>query len=484
MNHLFPMIIATLIAQSCTLNRWAAIPERDGAIERDPIVGESNSDELGDTSDTVTPTGDGGDDGVSAIDAGGRVKDAGITKAKDSGASDAAPNKRRDAGGVINGKDSGVEQPEVIVRPPTSAGTAYDDWTYYEVEGAICRDGSPAGYYLRSGTSKNLLIFLNGGGVCYDSFFCALNPANVDESLPGETLFEATIETLQTAISPARQIPPDEGIFQKDPSNPVADWSMVYVPYCTGDVHGGTKRDAKLVTSPELAPQQFVGYSNIGLFYRSFGPDYLDSAKVLLAGSSAGGFGALLNYQRTQAFFKKSQLITVTDSAVPFRDEYQDPCLQKIWRELWALNEIIPKECQECFGDDGGGLAQVSAYNVAHRKFKNGVFGGIISSKQDEVIKLFYSAGLNNCTTNTTAAAVAAFTGRSTYPYNLYPEGLQDFIENVIGIDNGGSYIVDDSTHQHLFRPRFYEDNGVDMTLADWLADIIAGHATHVGDLL
>jgi hypothetical protein len=487
MKHLFPMIIATLIAQSCTLNRWAAMPERDGSIGHDAVGVENQSDdESDDSSETVAPTNDGGDDGLRAIDGGGRIGDASISKAKDSGASNAASNKR-DAGSVVKGKDSGVvqpEQPEVIVRPPTSAGEAYGDWTYYEVEGAICRDGSPAGYYLRKGASKNLLIFLNGGGVCYDSFFCTLNPANVDESLPGETLFEATIDTLQTSIAPERQIPPDEGIFEKDPRNPVADWSMVYVPYCTGDIHSGTKRDATLVTSPQMAPQQFVGYSNIGLFYRSFGPDFLDSEKVLLTGSSAGGFGALLNYQRTQAFFKKSQLITVTDSAVPFRDDFQDPCIQKIWRQLWGLDEIIPKECRECFGAEGGGLAEVSAYNVAHRKVKNKAFGGVISSKQDEVMKLFYSAGLDECTMNTSTAAVLAFTGRSPYPYDRFPEGLQDFIENVIGIDNGGSYIVDGSTHQHLFRQRFYEDNGVDMTLADWLASIIAGSATHVGDLL
>src|SRR4051812_3755944 len=61
-------------------------------------------------------------------------------------------------------------------------GEAFGEWTYFTVDGAICRDGSPAGYYIRKGESSNLLIFLNGGGICYDDFFCGINPANVNSS--------------------------------------------------------------------------------------------------------------------------------------------------------------------------------------------------------------------------------------------------------------------------------------------------------------
>jgi hypothetical protein len=415
-------------------------------------------------------------DGLTSETSENTPKDAAIN-ASDAAESAHTTDRKTDA----DNKRAGDETTAPVRRPKTIAGVPYNDWNYYEVEDAICRDGSAAGYYLRQGSSKNLLIFLNGGGVCYDDTFCASNPANVDESMTGESVFDVTIDSFAQAIIPARQVPPDAGILKLDRRNPVADWTMVFVPYCTGDVYGGTHRDSPVITSTIQPPQQFVGYANIGLFLRSFGPDYLNSKKVLLAGSGAGGLGALLNIDRTQKYFTNSQIIAISDSGVPFSDQYQPPCLQKMWRQLWSLDAIIPKECAACFGADGGGLAEISKYYF--NKLNGRAFGGVISSTQDEIMKLFYSAGLNNCSANTAIEVQAALRGMGSYPPDLYPRGLQDYIENVVGPDKAGSYIIAGTTHDHLFRDRFYDVNDADMSLAEWVADIINGKATHIGTL-
>eukprot|EP01060_Flectonema_neradi_P033917 TRINITY_DN5808_c0_g1_i7.p2 TRINITY_DN5808_c0_g1~~TRINITY_DN5808_c0_g1_i7.p2 ORF type:complete len:138 (+),score=15.93 TRINITY_DN5808_c0_g1_i7:37-450(+) len=39
-------------------------------------------------------------------------------------------------------------------------------------DGAVCLDGSPAGYYYRNGASDMLQIHLEGGGWCYDEEDC------------------------------------------------------------------------------------------------------------------------------------------------------------------------------------------------------------------------------------------------------------------------------------------------------------------------
>jgi hypothetical protein len=369
--------------------------------------------------------------------------------------------------------------------PGTKAGDTVGDFTYYQVDGAICRDGSPAGYYLRKGTSKNLAIFLNGGGVCFDDFFCGINPSNVDQSLPGEDLFGATLDQISSALLPVRQTPPDEGLLKKDPTNPVSEWSMVFVPYCTGDVYAGTTRDSPVTTSTSLPAQQFVGYTNLGLFYQTLattiGAEVMSSEKVLLSGSSAGGFGALMNFDRTQEFFNKSKVYAVTDSGFPFRDQYLEPCLQKEWRELWGLDKILPKDCTGCFNADGGGLADGLGTYIFKQKYKGRVLGGGISSTQDQIIKLFFSAGLGNCTTDTATEAVSSFVGGSSYPPDRYPAGLQDFLDNVAGEDSVGSYFIDSDLHQHLFRARFYEQNGVGKTIAQWLGDVLNDQAEHLG---
>ena len=41
----------------------------------------------------------------------------------------------------------------------------------------------------------------------------------------------------------------DSGVFDLDnPDNPVRDWTMVFMPYCTGDVHAGTRTNATAET--------------------------------------------------------------------------------------------------------------------------------------------------------------------------------------------------------------------------------------------
>ena len=373
--------------------------------------------------------------------------------------------------------------------PPAGAsappgGQPFGEWTYYEVDGAVCRDGSPAGYYIRRGSSKNLLLFLNGGGVCYDDFFCGINPPNVRSSLPGETLISAVLDISANALLPQRQVPPDAGIFRRDPRNPVGDWSMVYVPYCTGDVYGGTKRDAP-VPGTNLPPQQFVGYHNVGLFLEHFGAEFKGAAdQVLLTGSSAGGFGALLNFDRTQTFFgETSEVFAITDSGIPFEDAHLEPCLQKTWRNLWGLDAALPKDCSGCFNADGGGLARGLGDYIFRGKYKGRMLGGGISSKQDEIIKLFFSSGLRNCSVKAADEAVPAAFGLGSYPAGRYPAGLKGFIDNVAGRENAGSYIMNGTLHQHLFRNRYYEQNGVGMTIADFVGRVLDGEPVHVASL-
>lgn len=53
------------------------------------------------------------------------------------------------------------------------------------------------------------------------------------------------------ALYKAEVLPSDDpriysGVFDlANPRNPVADWSFVYVPYCTGDIHSGSRTAAR-----------------------------------------------------------------------------------------------------------------------------------------------------------------------------------------------------------------------------------------------
>ncbi len=215
-------------------------------------------------------------------------------------------------------------------------------WQWVDVEGTECIDGSPTGVGVRYGEGDGLVVYFEGGGGCFDFATCSLfyaSFANFDENA-----FDLLVPTLLSS-----------GIFADAPGNPVRDWSFVYVPYCTGDVHAGARDDAEVPGF--VGSHQFVGYRNFGLDLERIGPTFADPSHVLVTGISAGGYGAAYNYDRIATAYGYADIpvTLLDDSGPPMSDEYIAPCLQEQWRDLWSLDDTLPAGCAGCF-DAGGGL--------------------------------------------------------------------------------------------------------------------------------
>jgi hypothetical protein len=363
--------------------------------------------------------------------------------------------------------------------PPAPSG-----WTWYQIDGAVCRDGSPTGFYVRTGSVNKLLMYLEGGGACSSPGFCSYNPANIDEVLNGDG--ETVAGSIGGAVA-GRQQPGTEGIFDMtQTANPFKDWTEIYIPYCTGDVHFGTRTNAML--SGVSTGQQFVGYSNMQKFIARIVPTFKEQiSRVVITGSSAGGFGALLNYSMVQDAFG-SVLVTVLDDSGPsFPDgpRSMPVCLQKNWRELWGFNESFPSDCSECRQADGGGLNLLWKFLL--RKHPN-LLLGVISSMQDEVIRLFYSSGLQNCSGFTTADPTTITLGQidaTVYmPGEDYTAGLNSLRMQSVSSGQFSSYYLGGANithHQHLWRGRFFEAGAGTETIAAWTANLLAGKVEQIG---
>lgn len=96
--------------------------------------------------------------------------------------------------------------------------------------GCMCSDGSPFRFLVREKDPAKVVFFMQGGGACFDKTGCGPSSDNYTRDIGSEL---------------ADYAPPEEGVFELDnPDNPFADYSMVFVPYCTGDVHiGNTTTD-------------------------------------------------------------------------------------------------------------------------------------------------------------------------------------------------------------------------------------------------
>ncbi|MGH6951956.1 MAG: pectin acetylesterase-family hydrolase, partial [Vitreimonas sp.] len=87
-------------------------------------------------------------------------------------------------------------------------------------------------FWARRGTENGLVIYFDGGGACWDDITCAV-PLLASSRNANDGFYKAE---LLPGDDPNRM----RGIFDlANPANPVRNWSFVFVPYCTGDVHSG-----------------------------------------------------------------------------------------------------------------------------------------------------------------------------------------------------------------------------------------------------
>src|SRR5262249_16310681 len=92
--------------------------------------------------------------------------------------------------------------------------------------GTGCAHDSSYAFFVHPGDSQRLVIYLNGGGACWNNLNCDLH---------GRGTFRDVIDTTQL---------PDQknGIFDfANPRNPARDFTIIFIPYCTGDVFLGAR---------------------------------------------------------------------------------------------------------------------------------------------------------------------------------------------------------------------------------------------------
>jgi hypothetical protein len=121
------------------------------------------------------------------------------------------------------------------------------------------------------------------------------------------------------------------------------------------------------------------------------------------------------------------------------------------------------------------------------RKHPNGTIA-VISSVQDEVIRLFYSVGLQTCanydTANPIAIVITQYDPTIYFPAQQYTDGLMDLRTKYVGTNRFATYYMGGANityHQHLFRSRFYDATAGTETIAKFVSDFLGGKVTQIG---
>ena len=216
----------------------------------------------------------------------------------------------------------------VVTAPsPTWPGSAEHNRWYQADLGpdAMAADGSDYRVYAKTGSSDNLIIYFGGGGVTWDAN-SAVNPITVTKYLFGGgdtgTYFRSIPSYFPTTLG---------GILDaNNPENPFTDWNVVMIPYATGDFHAGTGIQTLTADDGTVTEMHYNGQENVRLALEWIGKNMIDPDKLLIAGASAGSFGAAFHTPEIAQRYPDSQIYQFSEG-----DQLPSPKWPDVTDDLW-----------------------------------------------------------------------------------------------------------------------------------------------------
>ena len=280
-----------------------------------------------------------------------------------------------------------------------------------DLPGGTCADGTPAYYTLtqRPG-AKKLLIYLSGGGGCWNRRSC-----------------EAGLARQLTRIEKPTDWQDDTGIGDaSDALNPFREeYDIITVPYCTGDAYTGnnvvdygTKSDPYVI--------RHVGYSNMQRLWGEVKQMYPDPEQVTLMGCSAGGIGANFHLRGLSAAYPDVDKVVISDAGTPFRPPFLEaPNYQRVM-QAWGADQTLPLD--PALGRRVADFGELLRYNS--QQFPD-IRYSLLSSYGDQVMTFF------------------AFSVGARGPLTAVRRNIIDVANNYIGRENPTSkvFFLDSTSH-------------------------------------
>jgi hypothetical protein len=196
-----------------------------------------------------------------------------------------------------------------------------------EPRGPLCLRGTEYTIDTREGSSDELVIFLQGGGACWAEFCSAFEETN---SLPPAGILNPSLV-----------------------GNPVADWDVVYLPYCDGSLFAGDV-DRMLPNSilNQGGPAESMGYQR-GLQNLTAALDiavgqFPDPPRILLTGVSGGAFGTIAALPLVRYYYPATEILVFNDSGIGVAKEGDTEFIEETLLAGWNADSLVPVSCPDC----------------------------------------------------------------------------------------------------------------------------------------
>lgn len=315
-----------------------------------------------------------------------------------------------------------------------AAKTATAQWTKVIAPATCqCSDGTTFTYWTRAASPTKVLFFLEGGGACFSKETCG----------SASTSYTRNLAKANGPVGKGAS-----GIFDlTDARNPFRDYSMVYVPYCTGDVHLGN-------TTHDYGNGVVIhhnGYVNASTALAATAAMFPDAERVVVAGASAGSAGAPLYGGLVHDVLPDAAVTVLADSSGAYPGS---PGITAAIGTLWGTTNAIPPW-------------PTNAGMTAERWSLPGLF--VRSTKHDPDVVM----GRFDYAYDDVQAAFSSLAGVGADDLLTAIDGNTKMIEDAgVKLHN---WVQPGTDHTVVGKAAFFttEQNGT--KLSDWVAGLIAG---------
>ncbi len=326
------------------------------------------------------------------------------------------------------------------VKPAADLDSLAPGWNVIKPGGdTTCSDGSPYEFYVRPGKTDRLMVYFQGGGACWTGTTC-------DPDL--DPTYYVNLEK----ADPSRY----DGIFRFDnPDNPLKDHSIVYAPYCTGDVHLGDAVESYQAPQTEEHPAhpftvQHKGFTNTDAVLDWTYAHFFTPADIFVAGSSAGSIPSPYYAMRIAGQYPQARVAQLGDASGGYRMDGQKVRPHDRWGTLDRLRQLPEFANMDPTEFDYESLYTAAAQHQPEIQFAQ------YDTAEDATQKFFLSLGDEE----------------PPSLLSLITKNQQDIRAQV---RNFHSYIAGGELHTILVKPEFYtyQVNGIRLT--DWVAALVNG---------
>lgn len=373
-------------------------------------------------------------------------------------------------------------------------------YAWYEVvlpesSGASCGNGTPLRFYVNRAQSDNMLYMMQPGGACWNYATCsetatsgpeaglgAFNhdgiPHNYMNGTASQSLMSSFLSPLMIRMDFAHRL-------VGEPKVETQDWTQVFVPYCTGDIHMGSA--VRTYTSPtgEWRVQHYNGLRNAQAVAQWLVDHGLARPnRLLVYGTSAGGYGSLANYAMLRNTLQPQAHSSLLDDAgTVFNTPFDaDPALHpsvglysKV-RTEWGMDApdgmiTINSKLSPHFDPNNMG----SAYAALSRTFPHDRFG-YTTYQRDEIMAAYHYRAF-------VPAVIAApdDASKDALSMTMFEQELDLLKRTLNPLPNFGYFMPwarGDFMHNHQvtavsFTGSRIHENGIDADVGAFIADLL-----------